>query len=67
MTYEMFLILVCTPNHRLQTPNEGINQRYLKIWTDVADKIYTLAISKNLGVVVDFRPCSKGDFLTGRP
>ena len=26
-------------NHGLRTPNEGINQRYLKIWADVADKI----------------------------
>ena len=25
--------------HGLQTPNEGINQRNLKIWADVADKI----------------------------
>ena len=25
--------------HRLRTPNEGINQRNLKIWADVADKI----------------------------
>ena len=25
--------------HRLRTPNEGINQRYLKKWSDVADKI----------------------------
>ena len=25
--------------HRLRTPNEGINQRYLKNWADVADKI----------------------------
>ena len=24
----------------LRTPNEGINQRNLKIWADVADKIY---------------------------
>ena len=23
----------------LQTPNEGINQRNLKIWADLADKI----------------------------
>ena len=28
---------------------------------------YTSAIPKNLGVGVDFRPCSEGDFLTGRP
>ena len=26
--------------HGLRTPNEGINQRYLKNWADVADKIY---------------------------
>ena len=25
--------------HELRTPNEGINQRNLKIWADVADKI----------------------------
>ena len=53
-------------NHGLRRPNEGINQRNLKIWTDVADKIAS-AISKNLRVGVDFRPCSEGDFLTGCP
>ena len=26
-------------NHGLLTPNEGINQRNMKIWADVADKI----------------------------
>ena len=26
-------------NHGLRTPNEGINQKNLKIWADVADKI----------------------------
>ena len=26
-------------DHGLRTPNEGINQRYLKNWADVADKI----------------------------
>jgi hypothetical protein len=26
-------------NHELRTPSEDINQRNLKIWTDVADKI----------------------------
>ena len=26
-------------NHGLRTPNEGIHQRYLKNWADVADKI----------------------------
>ena len=25
--------------HGLRTPNEGINQRYLKNWADVADKL----------------------------
>ena len=25
--------------HELRTPNEGINQRNLKIWADLADKI----------------------------
>ena len=25
--------------HGLRTPNEGINQRYLNNWADVADKI----------------------------
>ena len=25
--------------HRLRTPNEGINQKNLKIWANVADKI----------------------------
>ena len=38
--------------HGLWTPNEGINQRYLKKWADVAS-----AIPKNLGVGVNFRPC----------
>ena len=28
-----------TLTHGLRTPNEGINQRYLKNWADVADKI----------------------------
>ena len=28
---------------------------------------YASAVAKNLGVGVDFRPCSKGDFHTGRP
>ena len=28
-----------TLRHGLRTPNEGVNQRYLKNWADVADKI----------------------------
>ena len=31
---------VATLSHRLGTPNEGINQRNMKIWADVADKIF---------------------------
>ena len=48
--------------HGLWTPNEGINQRYLKNWADVANKI-----SKNVGLGLNFRPCSEGYFLSGRP
>ena len=33
------------PTHGLRTPNKGINQRYLKNWADVTDKIcYSLKI-----------------------
>ena len=35
-----FLTYILVPlRHGLRTPNEGINQSYLKIWADVADKI----------------------------
>ena len=33
-------------NHGLRTPNEGINQRNLKFWADVADKICFCCIYK---------------------
>ena len=52
--------------HGLRTPNEGINQRNLKIWGNKADK-YASALPKNLGVGVDFRLCSEGDFLIEPP
>ena len=52
--------------HGLRTPNEGINQRNLKVWANVADK-YASAVPKNLGLGFDFRTSSEGDFLTGRP
>ena len=52
-----------TSNHGLRTPNEGINQRYLKNWANA----YAYAVPKNLGVRVNFRPCSEGYFLSGRP
>ena len=28
---------------------------------------YALAVTKNMGLGFDFRPCSEGNFLTGRP
>ena len=31
--------LCCPKNHGLRTPNEGIDQKYLENWADVADKI----------------------------
>ena len=52
--------------HGLRTPSEGIYQRNLKIWADMADK-YALAVPKNLGLGLNFRPCSEGYFLSGRP
>ena len=47
---QLFLEYVDT-HHGLRTPNEGINQRYLKNWADVADKI---CVPTNLGVGVNF-------------
>ena len=52
--------------HGLRTPNEGINERNLKIWANVQTKNAS-AVPKDLGEGVDFRPCSEDDFLTGRP
>ena len=44
-TRECYLLLdnknlLNSSEHRQRTPNEGINQRKLKIMADVADKIY---------------------------
>ena len=50
----------------LRAPNEGIDQRNLKIGPMWQTK-YASAVPKNLGLGVDFRPCSEGDFLSGRP
>ena len=52
--------------HGLRTPNEGINERNLKIWANKQTK-NALVVPKDLGEGVDFRPCSEDDFLTGRP
>ena len=51
--------------HGLRTPDEGINQRNLKFWANVADTI-CFAAPKNLGLGFDFWQCSKDDFLTRR-
>ena len=52
--------------HGLRTPNEGVNQRNLKFFAYVADKI-CFGQPKNLGEGVDLQPCSEGHFLTGCP
>jgi hypothetical protein len=41
----------CRVEHRQGTPDEGLNQRYLK---------YVLAVLKSLGVRVNFWSCSEG-------
>ena len=47
-----------------RTPTEGINNRNLKIWADVAAKCASAVL---LGVGVDFWLCSEGDFLIWNP
>ena len=37
--YVKFMIVMRDYFNRVRTPNEDINQRNLKIWADVADKI----------------------------
>ena len=57
------------PNYLVQglrTPNEGINQRNLKIWVMWQTK-YASAVPKKLGLGFNFRLCSEGYFLSGRP
>ena len=46
-------ILGVSLGHELRTPNEGMNQRYLKNWADVANKI---CFSRNLkfGIGIEF-------------
>ena len=39
--------------HGIRTPNEGINQRYLKNWADVADKI-CFGRTKTFGIGIEF-------------
>ena len=40
-------------NHRLKTPNEGINQRNLKFWADVTNKI-CFSRTKKFGIGIWF-------------
>ena len=54
--------LICHA-HGLRTPNEGINQKNLPMWQTK----YASAVPMNLGVGMDFRPCSEGNFLTECP
>ena len=37
----------------LRTPNQGINQRYMKTWADVADKI-CFGRTKRFGIGIEF-------------
>ena len=39
--------------HGLRTPNEGINQRYLENWADVADKI-CFGRTQKFGIGIEF-------------
>ena len=39
--------------HGLRTPNEGINQRYMKNWADVADKI-CFGCNSKFGIWIEF-------------
>ena len=48
--------------HGLQPPNEGINQRNMKIWADVADKICFGRTYMAVGV--DFRLYREDELLT---
>ena len=48
--------------HRLRTPNEGINQRNLKLWK--WETKYALAVPKILGLGLNFRPRSESYFFS---
>ena len=48
--------------HGLQTANEEI-RKFELMWKTK----YASALPKNLGLGLNFRPCSEGYFLSGRP
>ena len=62
--YILYFLCTLGQNHGLRTPNEGIN-----IWKigPMWQTKYASAVSKNLGLGLNFRPCSEGYFLSGRP
>ena len=67
--FEEFEDKISNPNlmgcgHGLRTPNEGINQRKFGLMWQTK---YALVVPKNLGVGVDFRLFSEGDFLSEHP
>ena len=48
-------------------PNEGVNRKKSEIFgKNVADK-YDLAVTKNLGLGCNFRPCSSDSFVITNP
>ena len=54
-------------DHRLWTPNEGINQKNQKIWVDMADKICFGRIQKFGSGRVDFQLCREVDGTISSP
>ena len=52
--------------HGLRTPNEGINQRYLKNVADVADKI-CFGRTQKFGIGSEFSAVQWSYFLSRRP
>ena len=52
--------------HGLRTPNEGINQRDLKLFLMWQTK-YASSVLKNLRLGLNYQPCSEDYFFSGRP
>ena len=53
LNHGLSIILFISFTHRLWTPNECINQRYLKNWADVADKI-CFGCTKKFEIGIEF-------------
>jgi hypothetical protein len=62
-TYHVVHSCCCSENHGLRTPNEGINQGYLKNWADVADKICFGHIYQ-FGIGIEFSAISEDKYDT---